>query len=314
MSHRWVPAGHPQYTRPRKRSLWVAPNSTQRDLRETTRLICFSPKYGLQIQWFLERWRFVKLEVIQVVKQLEDLPGVRELQQLSLRAQSTEKRILVQKLWYGAQGIRYRPSLKRDRFFRCLKRPVPAPGYPPPSDRESFRHSATMVEKAGQRMRNVEKKSAEMAAKVEQARKALATAEQNRDANEKALAEARSHFHKTQQEHVVRFPSGCPLDNDVCAGQGAVLAAAAAANNKDASGDVDMGEVEAWPSSCRKTPTEQTGLFQSPLPLLFLPLLSTGSTPASSCTARSAVRADMTSSTAREGDQCSSESFAIVVI
>ena len=44
-------------------------------------------------------------------------------------------------------------------------------------------------------MRNVEKKSAGMAAKVEQSRKALATAEQNRDAKEKALAKGRSHFH-----------------------------------------------------------------------------------------------------------------------
>ena len=67
-----------------------------------------------------------------------------------------------------------------------------------------------MADKAGQRMRNVEKKSAEMAAKVEQARGALASAEQNRDANEKALAEARSHFHK---KHFAR-------DNDVGAGHG----------------------------------------------------------------------------------------------
>ena len=81
-----------------------------------------------------------------------------------------------------------------------------------------------------------------MAAKVEQARKALASAEQNRDANEKALAEARCHFHKTQQELFARFPSGCPLDNDVSAGQGAVLAAAAC--NNDASGDVAMVEVD----------------------------------------------------------------------
>ena len=38
------------------------------------------------------------LEVPQVVKQLEELPGVRELQQLALRAQSTKKRLRVQKL------------------------------------------------------------------------------------------------------------------------------------------------------------------------------------------------------------------------
>ena len=59
-----------------------------------------------------------------------------------------------------------------------------------------------------------------MAAKVEQVRGALASAEQNRDANERALAEARSHFHKTQQEHFALFPSGCPVDHDVGAGQG----------------------------------------------------------------------------------------------
>ena len=91
-------------------------------------------------------------------------------------------------------------------------------------------------------MRNVEKKSAEMAAQVEQARKALASAEQNRDAKEKALAEARSHFHKTQQEYFARFPSGCPLDNDVGAGQ--VVEPMAAAGIKDASGDVAVGEVD----------------------------------------------------------------------
>ena len=28
------------------------------------------------------------------------------------------------------------------------------------------------------------------------------------------MAEARSHFHKNQQEHFARFPAGCPLDND----------------------------------------------------------------------------------------------------
>ena len=98
-----------------------------------------------------------------------------------------------------------------------------------------------MVDKARRRMRNLEKKSAEMAAKVEQARRSIASAELNRDANEKAWAEARSHFHKTQQEHFARFPSGCPLDNDVGAGQGA--GPAAAAGIKDASGDVVMGEV-----------------------------------------------------------------------
>ena len=98
-----------------------------------------------------------------------------------------------------------------------------------------------MVEKAGQRMRNVEKKSAEMVAKVERARKALATAKQNRDANEKALVEARGHVYKTLQEHFARFPSGCPLDNGVCAGQGA--GPAAAAGMKDASQDVVMGEL-----------------------------------------------------------------------
>ena len=37
VSHRWVPAGHPHYTRARKRRLWVAHNSTQRHLRDTNR-------------------------------------------------------------------------------------------------------------------------------------------------------------------------------------------------------------------------------------------------------------------------------------
>ena len=72
----------------------------------------------------------------------------------------------------------------------------------------------TVVEKAGQRMRNVEKRVAEMAAKVEEARKALPSTEEKRVANEKALVEARRHFHKTQQEHFARFPSCCPVDND----------------------------------------------------------------------------------------------------
>ena len=72
-----------------------------------------------------------------------------------------------------------------------------------------------------------------MAAKVEQAGKACASAEQNRDTNENAMAKARSHFRETQREHFVRFPSGCPWDND-----------AAAASNRDASGYVAMGEVD----------------------------------------------------------------------
>ena len=124
------------------------------------------------------------------------------------------------------------------------------------ADREPFRHSTTMVEKAGQRLRNVEKKSTEMAAKVEQARKALAPAEQNRDANQNAVAEARSHFHETQQEHFARFPSGCPLDNDVCAGQGAVPAATA--SSKDAGADVVMGEVDSVATELREDANQET--------------------------------------------------------
>ena len=54
----------------------------------------------------------------------------------------------------------------------------PAPGYPPPADREYFRHSAKMTRKLDNRMRNVEKKSAEMAAKVEQARKSVGRGEE----------------------------------------------------------------------------------------------------------------------------------------
>ena len=103
---------------------------------------------------------------------------------------------------------------------------------------ESVRYAHTIVERAGQRMRNDEKS----AAIVEQARRALATAEQNRDANEKALAAARSHVRKTRQEHFARFPHGCPLDNDVGAEQGVVLASAA--SYKDTSGDVAMGDVD----------------------------------------------------------------------
>ena len=44
-------------------------------------------------------------------------------------------------------------------------------------------------------LKKLDQECAEMEAKVDQARKTRATAEQNRDANEKALAEARSHFH-----------------------------------------------------------------------------------------------------------------------
>ena len=47
------------------------------------------------------------------------------------------------------------------------------------------------------------------------------------------MTKARSYLCETQREHFVRFPSGCPLDND-----------AAAASNRDASGDVAMGEVD----------------------------------------------------------------------
>ena len=114
-----------------------------------------------------------------------------------------------------------------------------APGYLPLADRESFRHSTTMVDKAGQRMRNVEKKSAGMAAKVEQA---PASAEKNRVAYEKALAEARSQFPKTQQEHFARFLSGCSLDNDACAVQGAAPAAAEEQATKTPA--VALGEVD----------------------------------------------------------------------
>ena len=57
-----------------------------------------------------QRWRFQELQVPQVDKQLEELPGVRELQQLGLRAQSAEERLRVQKLWRGAQDIRHGPS------------------------------------------------------------------------------------------------------------------------------------------------------------------------------------------------------------
>ena len=73
---------------------------------------------------------------------------------------------------------------------------LPAHGYPPLADHESFRHFTTTVDKSGQRTRNIEKKRA-VVAKVELARK---SAEQNRGANEKTLAHARSHFHKTQQD------------------------------------------------------------------------------------------------------------------
>ena len=63
--------------------------------------------------WLLERWRFLELEVTQVVKQLEELLGVRELQQMGLRAPSTKDRFHVQKRWRGAQAIRYGPSRQR---------------------------------------------------------------------------------------------------------------------------------------------------------------------------------------------------------
>ena len=226
----------------------------------------------------MERWWFLELEVIQVAKQLEEPPGVRELQQF-VSANREHKHVddcAEAVVWRSGHEVRTSsptsswkspagpavdststqsfsvsqlaleesPNGQLAQVLEEARRNYvpPALGYPPPASRESFRHSTTMVEKAVPRLRNVAKKSAEMAAKVEQARNARATAEQNRDANEKALVEARSHFHKTQQEHFARFPSGCPPDNDVCAGQGAVLAVAA--SNKDASGVVEIGEVD----------------------------------------------------------------------
>ena len=150
-------------------------------------------------------------------------------------------------LWHGAQASRIRPAspkptwnlptgpvaasisipssqrvstctgrvLRLVSWRRCSKRRggTVSPqllGTPPPADRESVRHSTTMVDKAGKRMRTIEQKSAEMAAKVEQAWKAVASAEQDPDTNEKALAEERSHFHKTQQEHFCSFPFWFP--------------------------------------------------------------------------------------------------------
>ena len=112
-----------------------------------------------------------------------------------------------------------------------------------------------MVQKAVQRLHRVEKKCAEMAAKVEQARKALATAEHSLHANEKALAEARSHFHMTQQEHFARFPSGCPLDNDVCAGRSAVLVAAA---TRTPAGTWQWTRSTAWSSSSPEDIDQET--------------------------------------------------------
>ena len=53
--------------------------------------------------------------------------------------------------------------------------------------REASRYSSTWTQRGG-----------DMAAKVEQARQTVANAEHNRDTNEKALAEARGEFHRTQ--------------------------------------------------------------------------------------------------------------------
>ena len=58
------------------------------------------------------------------------------------------------------------------------------------------------------------RRSTKRGAKVEEARKHLAQAEQHRDNTQKGLAEVRLEHHKTQPAHFERFPVGCPLDAD----------------------------------------------------------------------------------------------------
>ena len=83
-----------------------------------------------------------------------------------------------------------RRILRQGRWLRCPKRPggtmcLPAPGYVPPDDRESFRHSSTMVDKAGQIMRNIEKRARRWRQRSSRPEKALVSAEQNRDGGSK---------------------------------------------------------------------------------------------------------------------------------
>ena len=70
------------------------------------------------------------------------------------------------------------------------------------------------------------------------------------------MAEAGSHFHKTQQEYFARFPSGCPLDNDISAGQCA--GPAAAAGTKDAGGNVVTCDVNGAVIEPREDADQET--------------------------------------------------------
>ena len=137
-------------------------------------------------QWFLERWRFLELEVGYVVEQLEEILGVRGLPKLGLRAQSTEEWLRVQKLSCCAQVSRIGPNRQCRAGtrpwgwwllrFQCRHLCVSQLDLEESPDRstgsgarrgqaelcassswDSCRHSAPMVDKAGQRMRSIER-------------------------------------------------------------------------------------------------------------------------------------------------------------
>ena len=88
-------------------------------------------------------------------------------------------------------------------------------------------------------MRATDRKRADLAAKLEHARKMSAQAEQHRD-NEKVLAEVRRVHHEMQQAYFERFKAGCPLDT---ASANLLHAGAAASGSGGSDPDVHM---ENW--------------------------------------------------------------------
>ena len=121
----------------------------------------------------------------------------------------------------------------------------PALGHPPPADRESFWRSMTMVDKKlGRECGTWREGVRKMAAQVEQARKALASAEQKPRRQRECFGRSKKPFPQDPAVTFCSFPSGCPLHNDAFAVQDAVPAAAA--SSKDASGNVPWAE----PTEC----------------------------------------------------------------
>ena len=122
-----------------------------------------------------------------------------------------------------------------------------------------------MVEKAEQRMRNVDKKSAEMAAKVEQVRKALATAEQNRDANEKALGPAEEPLSQDAARAFCSFPFWLPLWITMSV-QGRARCLQQQQATRTSAGTWQRARSTAWSPSRQRTPTKKpkTSLATTP--------------------------------------------------